>query len=229
MNKTLPCLKLASFLATLTFAMLQSDAQVVILGNYPYSNDTGGTLIGPNTWKAVEFQMPAQSYDVGTVTLRLSSFDSTVDTPIVGIYNADGAGGFPGTQVGLDLTNPTGNTSPGDYNFLPSGTLTLSANQQYWLVVKGDASSSFVWTAASPTSDTPGAPAYSGQVATFDGYAIFNNPPGSWGASGTKNTFEIATPVPEPMLSTVAAAGALLSFVAYRTYKTTMRSGHAAN
>jgi hypothetical protein len=202
----------------LTAACLASNsfAQVVLLGNYPPSNDGTGSSASDTVWKAVSFTMPAQDYDVNAVKLRLSNF-TTVDNPRVSFYldNAGNPDTGGSAYAVMNDAAATSDPSSADFTFAPAGTVTLHSGTTYWLVVQDEAvGQSYTWNAS--TSDTPTSRNPTGIINPWTGsYKLWNG--ASWSTSATRNSFEI-TVVPEPAQYTAAGAGALVVFGAIRRY-----------
>src|SRR5438552_8932827 len=135
-------------LTALCLACISTRAAVLI-GNYPPPDDSIPEDIITGFFQiAAGFTVPSTGYTVDDVVLRLGNYDTTSGTAAaVGFYTDNG--GVPGSLVGSLLNAPSSSsTAIGDFTFTPSGTVTLSANTSYWLLV--DASNgSYQWWAPS--------------------------------------------------------------------------------
>lgn len=177
----------------------------IILGNYPFTNDTGTTASVTNLrQKAIAFAMPAGSaYDITSITLRLTNFDAN-DTAILEIRDHNGTTTSPGAGVVGTFTAPAGGgAAAADYSFSPNGTVTLQPGTSYWIVLSGAASpSTFDWRGSSPGITPTG-------VATYGPGNLFTSNGGtSWSNSSTINTFRIEGVIPSPAsIGLLALAG----------------------
>lgn len=121
-----------------------SHAGLIILGNLPAVSDGGGFTIDAGTddvgspfisaYAALSFTMPARSYPLDHVALRLGQYNTiTDDVAEVSVYGDDG-NDRPGSLISL-LSNPVSNSDDiAQFNFEPQISLTLSASTKYWLV-----------------------------------------------------------------------------------------------
>jgi len=135
-----------------------------------------GTIFGTTSttiYKAAGFTMPAQDYELDRVTLTMDFGGG--GTAIVSIWTG---AGVPQTQVAV-LNSPP-QIGAGDFAFTPSGTLTLQANETYWVYVESipNPTGNFLWQGTSPSTVPSG-------VATFVDY-IFNG-----ASSTTRNRIDV--------------------------------------
>lgn len=189
-----------------------SAPAAVLLGNFTPSNASDGTSLNTASRIAVVFSMPSMGYTVDSVTLTLSGYDSSVDTPSIGFFAEDGSG--PGAQTGSFLINPTSSsTATANFTFVPNGAITLEANNNYWLVVDLTAGS-VTWRASN--SDTPTSRTPTGE-ATFTDYQDSSNNGAVYTVASVQYSFEInATVVPEPAEHAAIAGLGLVAFAAWR-------------
>lgn len=179
-----------------------SRAGLIILGNLPAANDHFGATVdagaangGINAMtirQAVSFTMPAHSYPVERVALRLFQYNTASgDIASAGLYQDNGSD-LPGAPVGGLFINPSSASNEiGQFTFLPSSPITLAASTKYWLML-GATSGSYQWHGSSP-SQTP----------TSEVGAIFGTQIGFVGDSRIDvlngvSSFEIISTVPEP-------------------------------
>lgn len=163
-------------------------AQTTIISNHPGNDGTQSAGINDATrTKGMGFTMPSGlGYTLDGVTLRLNITDTSV-SPLIQIYSD--AGGVPGAAL-TTLDNP-GSFGVGiaDYQFTPSSTFALDADQSYWIVASSSVST-YSWMASSPAQTPTGLATHLG--ATFGAF-----PPSS--TSGILNSYFIdATIVPAP-------------------------------
>jgi len=207
---------LAAFGALLSLSAAAHAA--ILLGNYPQINNNLSFSIGGQFQLAVSFTTPNQPYDVDSITLRLSDYTSALDTPAVGIYT-DNADAPSTTLIGALFTNPNSpSTGINDFPFNANGSVPLSANTKYWMLVDASAGS-FLWRASdsdNPNPRTPTGDATFGRFAlSFDNGASYNDP--NTAPYNFLHTFQInATAVPEPVHVSLAIGIALLAFAFYR-------------
>jgi hypothetical protein len=102
--------------AALLLASQSAQGALIILGNLSQTNDGLGATVDAGTddvgsnfthvRHAVSFTMPAQSYAVQQVSLRLSDYSTSAgDVAAVGFYEDNGADA-PGLLVGNILNSP---------------------------------------------------------------------------------------------------------------------------
>ena len=164
------------------FGIVAPASAVVILSNYPFTNDGTQSALNPPTGaKAIGFVMPAgDDYKIDSVVLRLQNYDPA-DVVTVEIRN-DTGGTDPGPVVIGTLTLPVGLGAPAeDYTATPVGEITLTASTKYWLMVTA-VSNAVQWRASSPAVTPTG-------LATFDGNRFRSTT--SWTSSTIVNTFQI--------------------------------------
>jgi hypothetical protein len=188
------------------------NAQVILIGNYPSTDGAGSTIDTVNK-KALVFTTPnnGTSYDINSVVLRLANYTAaTSPNPAIGFYTDGGTA--PGTLVGNLLTDAPlgGSTLAADYTFLPSGSLTLSANTTYWLLIDAEGGS------FQSRSTTTALHSDVGSTGSFMRFPVS----GAWASSSVFNALTVnATAVPEPVHYTLGGAVALLAFAGYRRYQ----------
>jgi hypothetical protein len=215
----LSLLRVTLMFAALAALVAPTSGQVVLLSNLP-SNDgsftviSGEIAIGGISQKAVSFAMPATSYNVNSVTLRLKSYPSSASssfTPVIGIYSD--LAGVPGTLVG-NVAHSSGTfsaTTAADFSFTTGTTLTLASNTTYWLLVDASVPTSFYWMRSSPNVTPTG-------VASYGGYINSGDDGVTYAANATSfSSFAIyATAIPEPSTCAALFGRAALGFAAYR-------------
>jgi hypothetical protein len=185
-----------------------SQASLIILGNLPPTDDASFNLVDAgidnvatnflHIREAVSFTMPAQSYPIDHVALRLDGYNTIAgDVAAVGFYLDDGAD-MPGALVGSLLNHPSSsNDDVGQFDFTPVGTLTLSASTRYWLLVDATAGE-YEWRASSPPI-TP-----TSQVGAVFGKQLFLQ--GNTAQNSTRySSFEIVSSIPEPLANVLLA------------------------
>ena len=144
-------------------------------------------------------QFQSQGFTVGSTSYALSSIDLGLGTsggpsPVVSIYND--SGNQPGTSLATFTTTSTV-SSKQVYNF--TGSFTLSANTNYWIVLSDNfapATESYEWY-SNDTFTTPTAQNSSG--VNYLGTKERNGTGGTW--NGTMSSLSIGlkgTAVPEP-------------------------------
>lgn len=128
-----------------------------VYGNTGLANQ-GGTFLS-------DYNALAQGFTVGSTAWTLQSVDigfifgaiaPTSGQVTVALY--DNASSNPGTQIGT-FTNPTFVTGTALYNFAGfTGSTTLAANTQYWVVVTANATgpSNYQWTYSDPLASPAG-------------------------------------------------------------------------
>jgi hypothetical protein len=188
--------------AVLFVTATPANASLIILGNLPQTDDNSGAVVDAGTdnvgsnfiqvREAISFTMPAQSYPLEHVVLRLLGYNTaTGDVAEVGFYEDNGSD-FPGTLLGsLLVSPPSASDDPAGFNFVPSTPLTLAASTKYWLMLDATAKE-YDWRASSP----PKSP--TSQVGAIFGkqIAIVGQEPRD--SSPFISSFEIVTSVPEP-------------------------------
>lgn len=174
-----------------------------MIGNSPISGGSfSGATIGNTSQKAVEFTLPSGSnYTLNSITLRLVSYVSALDTPLLQIYadserdSTDPSNATLQSSLLFDKPDSTSN-APNIFTFNPQSTFTFLADTQYWLLVDGTSSSDYVWIRnATPTSPT----GISG--ITSNGYQVSTNNGVSYSSNTVLSAFdiqatEVATTVP---------------------------------
>ncbi len=208
---------LFAFVLALFLPSLKAD---IVLGNlaaYTNSNGTASIISGTATGKAVGFTMGNSSYEITSVVLRLIDVgnDLSTDLPQIAIWTSNG--NTPVALVGSTFTNPVSYTpgSAANYTFTPAATLTLDANQSYFLVVRGNnAAATFSWLNGSPTVSPSGIAGLA--IGRFGNTTAVTN----WSsASSNFNWFEIngtASAVPEPSTYALAAGLGAAGLAAWR-------------
>jgi hypothetical protein len=214
-------MKISSLLAlTLALALPALKADIVFGNLGAYNNSTGASsaIIGTNTGKAVGFTMGSTGYDITSVTLRLLNVgnDSVNDLPSITIWTGDG--NVPVAQVGGVFTNPVSYTpaTGTNYTFTPAASITLAANQSYFLVVRGNnTATNFTWLNGSPTVTPTGVAGTA--IARFGS----GTPPSSWTSSSSNfNWFQIegtvVSAIPEPSTYALVIGGLTLGLAFWR-------------
>lgn len=210
-NKLPTKLFLGAFVAGQLLFSTASHAQLI--SNYPFVNSSAGVnmnVVGSGA--AVGFTMPNQDYTVDSVVLRLNGYATPADSPEIGFY--DNNSGKPGTLIGSFLNFPSSSdTSTANFTFTPASTITLAANQTYWLWVKTSAGL-FNWRSDNPATTPTGA-------ATHFDYMTTSNGGTTWTSHLSQiGTYQInATPVPEPEQVAVAVGLLLCGFAGYRRFR----------
>lgn len=114
-----------------------ANASITLYNNL--SERIDGSQGIPPGWIANEFSTDNHTYQLDSITLKLSvDFGITSLTNVVMTLYTDG-GAVPGTPIGDAFVNPQLPTTVlGNNTFTPNGTIILAPNTQYW--VKLDAS-----------------------------------------------------------------------------------------
>jgi hypothetical protein len=212
-----------SFLLALALALTAPSLQATIVFGNLASLTNGGVsspIIGTDlSGKAIGFTMGDDSYEITSVTLRLLDVGDvpSVDQPLVTIWTSNGT--KPIAQVGAAFTNPVSYTptTSTNYSFTPTASITLSANQSYFLVVRGNnTDANFSWLAGSPTVVPTGIAGSA--IARFGSQ---NAPVTSYTtSSGNFNWFQIdgtlISSVPEPSTYAAFAGIAMLGLALHR-------------
>jgi hypothetical protein len=208
---------LAFALALFTLSPGYSPAGLIILGNLPAENDAAaasvdagaanGGLNSQSITQAFSFTMPAQDYPLERVAIRFRDYNTSAgDVAEVGLY-LDNGNDLPGAIAGGLLVNPPSNSNDaGQFDFLPSAPLTLSASTKYWLLV-GASSGYFTWAGSAPPL------AVTSQVGATFGRRIFISGNTPRETTRGPNNFEITTTVPEPTSSLIVVALCLSAVV----------------
>lgn len=175
-------------------ALAGSVSADVIIGNYPFTNDsTQSAALSDLRIKALSFTMPAgPGYTLDSVMFRFGNYDP--GDVVVAQIRDDAGTGNPGTNVLATLNVPAGlGAANMDYVATPSSAFTLAGGATYWIYVGGVVGGgTFDWKASSPGITPTG-------VATFGLNRFTTNGGSSWTASSILNTFEInGTLVPAP-------------------------------
>ena len=178
-----------------------------------------GDLINPNT---------SQLMQITQIQLGLSNFTGGVN-PTVRIFTDSGSN-TPGTLLAnTSLSSNTNSTSPALYTFNVSGSLAMTADQMFWVVVsKGNMANSpgtgeYSWSVQSSIpeeqqinafghTDEPSGFTYVGLLSGTINYAgvIYPALPSSW-STLTSSTPDpaIAIVIPEPSAALLGAFGVL--------------------
>jgi hypothetical protein len=179
---------------------------VVIIGNYPPSNDgTQAADVDTLRVKALGFTMGAQSYFMQSVTLRLEFTSTWTNNAPVLTLRAAGTSSTTTGAILETLTAPGGYVTGAinNYTFTSPSNFTLQANTLYYIHLAGtpgSAESGLNWKASSPAI-TP-----TGVGATHTASLFSTNGGTSYTNSTILNTYEInGVPVPEP--ASLAALG----------------------
>ncbi|MDF3059245.1 MAG: hypothetical protein K0R17_3460 [Rariglobus sp.] len=209
-------------LLTLALALaLPSLKADIVFGNLAALTNGGATTViqGTNgTGKAIGFTMGTSSYEITSVTLRLLNVgnDLSTDVPLITIWTSNG--NKPMVQVGGTFTNPTSYTplTSTNYTFTPASTITLDANQSYFLVVRGNnAATSFDWLAGSPTVAPTGVAG-----SAISRFGLNTSVPNYSSASSVYNWFQIdgtaISVIPEPSTYAVFIGISVLGLAIYR-------------
>lgn len=220
-HPALPPMKTPALLALTLALALPSLKADIVFGNLAAYNNSGGTasaITGTNTGKAIGFTMGTTGYDITSVTLRLLDVgnDLSTDLPAITIWSSDG--NVPIAQVGSVFINPVSYTPTAgtNYTFTPAASLTLAANQSYFLVVRGNnTATNFTWMNGSPTVTPTGV---AGTAIARFGTAT---PPPNWtGSSSNFNWFQIdgtvVSAIPEPSTYALAIGGMTLGLSVLR-------------
>ncbi len=205
-------------LGLLTALLLTPSAQAeILIGNLVGSNDNlATTAIGLHT-KVAGFTLPDTAYEIDSVTLRLDI--GNVDT-VLRLQIFDDNGGSPGTSI-QNFDSPTVSATGTDsFVFTPTSTVTLQANETYWVVPGLSSGSIYSWSASDPGITPTG-------IATNAGY-LYNGD-----SSSTLNTYQIdatiASAVPEPstfvLFGTVVGCGLVVQGV--RHYRARRMQGES--
>ncbi|HEY8966478.1 MAG TPA: PEP-CTERM sorting domain-containing protein [Candidatus Methylacidiphilales bacterium] len=239
----LPLLVVAAALSALP---LRADD---IIDNLTHFNTGVGTpsAINSASGKAIGFKMDALSFELTSVSLRLSVYGSqATDVPIVQIWSATLSGStyVPGAVVASfdnptftylpnSVASPTTNAAFTNYTFSLSAsnpTVTLSANTAYFLVVSGQLNvngAAAYWGNGSPTVAPTGANAVLTNV-------VFgaNANPATWNSSSSNyNWFEIdgtALAVPEPSTWAFLGLGGGIALLGLRSVRRRAEAGTGA-
>jgi hypothetical protein len=203
-------MKLGLTLAGVLLAVVVPSQAGLIVGNLD-GNDNGysraNTTDGPYV-KAMGFTMASQSYTITSATLRLreryTDGQPDIVSLLLNLYSdvLGQPGSFLGTFTPPAL--PLANT-PTNYVFTPVGTLTLAANQSYWMLFNfvsapGDVESG--WYGSIPNIPTTGpGGTYLGSKRSVDNLA-------TWQDSDLTNSYQLdGNPVPEPGTLALMFAG----------------------
>ncbi len=199
-------LALAAAILAVLAAEHPSQASLIILGNLPPINEGGFASVddgseGAAVQQAISFTMPAQSYPVVQVLLRLGQYNTADgDIAAVGFY-LDNGNDLPGALVGNLLVSPPSQSEDiASFLFKPSAPMMLAASTKYWLVVDA-AAGLYVWRtgpAVVPTSQVGAT--FGKQIALVDDVPR--------DVVGSISSFEIAAQIPEPDAVTLAAIAA---------------------
>lgn len=208
----------ALLFATCTATTSQAAIVIGNLSSFTNDNGTASAVVGTGSGKAIGFTMGADSYTIDSVLLRLRDVGNNLSTdlPLITIWTSNGTS--PVAQVGDILTNPVSFTpaSAVNYTFTTAATITLEANQSYFLVVRGNNSATnFNWLNGSPTV------APTGIASSAIGRFGTAQPVPNWTSSSSNfNWFQIngtvVSAIPEPSSFALFAGAAGLGLVATR-------------
>jgi hypothetical protein len=210
-----------SFVTLSAFALVAllpaaAEADVILSGNL--SGATGGTeAASGDTWLTAGFGTDASTYKLTAVTLLLSN--PTTGKAELDIY--DDGGLQPGSLVGT-LDSPSSYSSGLTATTFTTSGINLSANSNYWVVLKAT-SGEFDW--AWTTDNT-------GTGAGFQGTWGNSSDAGStwftYGIYPTQMSVSVApTAVPEPGSLALCGAGAVVLLLQHR-YRRWSAGGHPA-
>jgi hypothetical protein len=197
-------------------------ASVLVIGDLPAANDgkfSAVASLGGTYSKAVGFTMPAESFDLASVTLRLREQPGSYNTLSVQLY---GGNTNPSGQALVDFDTPTIPTQAGDVTFTPKTSFTLKGDTTYWLYLSGKSNTlnGIVWYASNPALLPTG-------IATSAGARFSNNQAGVTSAltpSSVMNTFSVTgsfngiASIPEPA-GLIQVATAVLVGLAYAGWR----------
>jgi hypothetical protein len=215
-------LKNAFFLGAAVATISSSQGAVLLFGNnsgldtFADTSAVFATAVNVNGTRAVGFSTGSTAYFLDHFSVPLRSSGS----PVLNVSLWTGTTSAPTAQVG-SLAFTVGGTLSGTFSvltFTPTTSYTLTANQNYWIVLQNDAvaSSTLSWGRAT-SSVTPTAANSSGYAYTTVFSSNADNAGGT--ASTPANIGNIAvygTVVPEPHEYAMIAGLGLCAFGIYR-------------
>lgn len=125
-----------------------------ILGNLTTSNTNSFVYAGGGYTYGMGFQMGSTAYTLSSAELRLTLSAPSSDAPVLELYSGTATtptGSALATFVNPNFTIGTALT----YTFTLSSSVSLAANTDYWLVLKGGAAT-YLWVAGNPASTPTG-------------------------------------------------------------------------
>jgi hypothetical protein len=222
----------ASWRLAMVLALLSGTSgwagPIRIIGNETSVNDGAFSAVaslGGTYAKAVGFTMPAETFTLDSIVLRLKEQAGSDSTLLVGLFGGGGAG--PAGPALVDFLTPALPTVAANVTLLPTSAFLLKPNTTYWLEVTGTSSTlnGIVWYANTPGIAPTG-------IATDAGarFASQSVPLGGMASSSVLNTYEVfgtldsPAIVPEPM-GLIQAAVALAAGLAYAGWRRWRRPG----
>ena len=205
-----PCKSMSSFrklsvFAALTLATSSLSPAAVVVSNLVEADEGNVYPIRPTQFVGMSF-IVGDDFSTWTLdSVDIRAFDNQSTTDFIVELHADNAG-TPSVAALLTFTgaNPT---STGNYNFIPSTPLTLTAGTTYWLTAEST-TPRYGWTRTLSTAETTALTGWSiGNfiAASFNGGA-------SWAEFNTfaPSKFAInATGIPEPSSLLLLGIGSL--------------------
>lgn len=174
----------------------------VIISNLDGNDGSQSADLDALRVKGMGFTMPAgDDWTMDFATIRLRANGAGIE-PIVQIWSD--VGGAPDAVIDT-LVNPSfADSGIVNYEFEPSGSVTLEAGATYWLIVYGTGvGSTFDWMASSPAQTPTGVATHAGALFDTDGPPPGNN-------SSILNSYSInATLVPAPSSLALLGLGVL--------------------
>ncbi len=177
--------------AALLLAPVGAASAQVIIGNMPQTNDNTQTADIDNLrQKAHRFIMQSDSLIAGDLILRLRNYDTFGEITVE--LRDSMSSTAPGGNVLLTFNAATpGGLGIFDYTFTPTSFFELQPFETYWIVVRGDVSSSVDWMASSPSVTPTG-------LAQWGSSSFTTNGGGTWSNSSILTTFQFNVGIPAP-------------------------------
>ncbi|MBI1323326.1 PEP-CTERM sorting domain-containing protein [bacterium] len=198
-------------LAVFAFAGTGADANAleVLFDNLAQSSN-GYSGVENTVWPAQAFTTTSTGHTLSEVSVSLWNNSGTTGGFQIEIWDATGAGGIPGAQVGdaiysglaEDLSSSSGNS------LTVSGlNVTLTANITYYVVVRG---TSLTGIPEPPFGEIPGGLAWDSSGTDTTAKYITSDSGSSWiGPFNNSNQYMSVVAVPEPSTLAFACLGGL--------------------
>jgi len=168
----------------------------IIVSNLTDTVNGTGTIYGsgPPQSYAQEFLTGSSSLVLSNVMVALGEASGTF-TATADLVNNNS--GLPGSAVLTGFTVPTIPTGIADLTLIPTSSVTLQANTDYWFVLSASGSGNFQWEYTSTLSSS------------FPNYATSTDNGTTWTIGTPAGPFLLAANSPEPSSLVLGAIGML--------------------
>lgn len=200
-----PTAVLAATAVLLAWLPLPSSAAVVLFDNLSAGSPNGSSGVSNTQWLAQGFSTTTAGFVLDEVSVQLWNNTGTTGNFELQVWDALGASGSPGSQVGSAIyTGLAQSLSSSPSGLLTASSLgvTLAATTDYYLVARGTS----LTDVPGPGFSFPGSLAWNQTNVVTTPMRITTDSAASW-LSPTRNSFMSVTAVPEPSTGILLAAG----------------------